>query len=91
MPPRSEPSTDSPQLDLFPVVALIERIDPRVVGGRQTRVSAAYRVRYSVNSPAHQVMHDRHGWYCDVHGPTCRAVRDVTERGGAQHEAHVSR
>jgi len=32
------------------------------------------RVRLRPNDAPHLVFHDRHGWYCEAHGPSCHAV-----------------
>jgi hypothetical protein len=32
------------------------------------------RVRLRPNDAPHLVFHDRHGWYCESHGPSCHAV-----------------
>ena len=64
----------APQLDLFPVRPVIETLDPRAVVGPQTSVQSIVRVRLRPKAPAHLVFHDRHGWYCETHGPTCAAV-----------------
>ena len=65
------------QLEIFPEVRHIERVDPRVAIGPDTRVSALFRVRYGEARQVHEVYHDRHGWYCAEHGPRCTAVGDA--------------
>jgi hypothetical protein len=67
------------QLDLFPERVSIERLNGRSAGA-QSRVKDLFVVRYEREQVAHQVFHDRHGWYCADHGPGCRAV--VAARGG---------
>ena len=67
------------QLDIFPEARHVEAVDPRVAIGPDTRVSALYRVRYGDAPVVHQVYHDRHGWYCSEHGPTCSAVSDAVD------------
>jgi len=64
----------TPQLDLFPVRPVIDRLDPRAVVGPRTSVQAIVRVRLRASAPPHLVFHDRHGWYCETHGATCAAV-----------------
>jgi hypothetical protein len=62
------------QLDLFPERITVHRMDARKAAGERSRVSALYVVRFEREENAHQVFHDRHGWYCADHGPACRAV-----------------
>ncbi len=62
------------QLDLFPVSPVIDVLDARAVVGPRTGVEHLIRVRLRPNDAAHLVFHDRHGWYCEAHGPGCRAV-----------------
>ena len=62
------------QLDLFPTNPVVEVLDPRSVVGAKTAVEHLVRVRSRANDVAHLVFHDRHGWYCETHGPTCPAV-----------------
>ena len=62
------------QLDLFPMNPVVELLDPRSVVGAKTAVEHLVRVRSRANEIAHLVYHDRHGWYCETHGPTCAAV-----------------
>lgn len=81
MPPFSEKSI---QLEIFPEARHIEALDPRVAIGPDTRVAALYRVRYGDGRLVHQVYHDRHGWYCAEHGPTCSAVFDATQAARAR-------
>jgi hypothetical protein len=72
------------QLDLFPVRPVIEPLDARTVVGPRTAVEHLVRVRLRPNDAPHLVFHDRHGWYCEAHGPSCHAVtlaRDEVARG----------
>jgi hypothetical protein len=62
---------------MFPETVLVEPLDPQRVGGSRTRVRGVWRVRYESEARAHRVWHDRHGWYCEEHGPSCRAVAAV--------------
>jgi len=64
-----------PQLDLFPVAPVIDVLDPRRVVGTSTTVEYLVRVRFRPDEAPHLVFHDRHGWYCETHGATCKAVR----------------
>lgn len=72
-----------PQLELFPERVLVERLDPRAVAGDRTTVSALHRVRIGDDVRWHRVFSDRHGTYCEEHGPHCRAVREVLAFTGA--------
>ena len=63
------------QLDLFPVAPVVEVLDPRSVVGARTGVEHLVRVRPRPTDAPHLVFHDRHGWYCEQHGPQCAAVR----------------
>lgn len=67
-------ATQAMQFDLFPVKPLIERLDARAIVGPRSAVEHLVRVRYRPNDAPHLVFHDRHGWYCEEHGPACRAV-----------------
>jgi hypothetical protein len=67
------------QFDLFPVKPVVEALDPRVVAGGRTRVQGIWRVTIGKDDP-HMVYRDRHGTYCEAHGPGCRAVRVVMEK-----------
>ncbi len=67
--------TASPQLDLFPVAPVVDVLDPRTVVGTRTGVEHLVRVRSRANDAPHLVFHDRHGWYCEAHGPQCAAVK----------------
>lgn len=62
------------QFDLFPVRPVIELLDARSIVGPRTAVEHLIRVRLRPNDAPHLVFHDRHGWYCEAHGPTCHAV-----------------
>lgn len=64
-----------PQLDLFPVRPVVDLLDPRTVVGAQTGVEHLVRVRLRPNDVPHLIFHDRHGWYCESHGPTCHTVQ----------------
>jgi len=66
-------------MDMFPEQPIVERLVPVAVAGPRTAASAVIRVRMrSVESP-HLIFHDRHGWYCETHGPTCEAVTVARE------------
>jgi len=62
------------QLDLFPELVSVQRVDARAAAGARSRVRDLFVVRYEREDRPHQVFHDRHGWYCAEHGPDCRAV-----------------
>lgn len=64
-----------PQLDLFPVRPVVDVLDPRAVVGAQTGVEHLVRVRLRPNDAPHLIFHDRHGWYCESHGPACHTVQ----------------
>lgn len=68
-----------PQLDLFPVVPVVDVLDPRVIVGAQTGVEHLVRVRLRPNDAPHLIFHDRHGWYCEAHGPACFTVQLARE------------
>jgi hypothetical protein len=76
------------QLALFPDAVDVRALDPRAVAGAGTRVRGVWLVRYAAERPGegdpgpHRVFADRHGWYCEAHGPRCRAVGAV--RGGGE-------
>ena len=74
MPPR-RPS--DAQIELFAVSVNVEPLDPKLVLGSATRVEALWRVRFGDESGVHLVFRDRHGVYCQEHGPRCKAVREV--------------
>lgn len=67
------------QLDLFPEKPVIERLNPRQVAGQRTAVVEIVRVRIRSTEPLHLVFHDKHGWYCETHGPSCIAVTYARE------------
>ena len=84
MPPRarvplSVPAVDPPQMDLFPVRPEVEVLEARTLVGPRTAVEHLVRVRWHPAEGPHLVFHDRHGWYCEEHGPGCRAVRLAQE------------
>ena len=70
----------STQLDLFPVAPVIDILDPQAVVGVRTGVEHLVRVRPRANDAPHLVYHDRHGWYCEQHGPQCAAVKLARDR-----------
>jgi hypothetical protein len=86
---RNTPAADrvAPQFDLFPEPLQVERLDPRRVGGAQTRVQGVYLVRRRASAPVHRVFHDRHGWYCEEHGAQCPLVAEVRREVGAVRSA----
>lgn len=63
-----------PQLDLFPVKPVVDVLDAKAIVGPRTGVEHLVRVRPRPNDAPHLVFHDRHGWYCEAHGPSCHAV-----------------
>jgi hypothetical protein len=65
------------QIELFAVPTHVERLDPKRVLGSATRVEALWRVRIGDDAGVHLVFRDRHGTYCQEHGPKCRAVRSA--------------
>jgi hypothetical protein len=67
------------QLEFFPIAVTITPLDPRAVLGGATRVRSVWRVEYPGERRPHLVYHDRHGWYCEEHGKTCRAVARVRD------------
>lgn len=66
--PRAE------QLALFPEGVHVRPLDARAVAGARTRVRGVWQVRFEREPTPHRVFFDRHGWYCDEHGPGCRAA-----------------
>jgi hypothetical protein len=72
------------QFDLFPVKPVVDVLDARAVVGPRTGVEDLVRVRLRPNDAPHLVFHDRHGWYCESHGPSCHAVTLAREevKGG---------
>ena len=79
--PRSRPASPAarpaPQLDFFPESADVTRLDPRRTVGPGTAVMDLFRVRLRRTDAPHLVFHDRHGWYCEEHGPSCAAVPEA--------------
>lgn len=74
------------QFDLFPVKPVVDVLDARAVVGPRTGVEDLVRVRLRTNDAPHLVFHDRHGWYCESHGPSCHAVTLAREEvKGARH------
>ena len=78
--PRAEPSREmshasATQIDLFPERPVVERLDPRASVGPRTGVLSLTRVRVRAAEAPHLIFHDRHGWYCEAHGPSCAAVQ----------------
>jgi hypothetical protein len=69
------------QLDLFPESVTVDRVDARAVAGDRSNVKAIFIVQFERRPGRHQVFHDRHGWYCAEHGPTCPAVHAARSRG----------
>ena len=63
-----------PQIDLFPREVTVDSLDPRVVLGARTAVRQLARVRFADETIAHMIFADRHGVYCQEHGPQCSAV-----------------
>jgi hypothetical protein len=77
--PRGSSAADTPQMDLFPVRPEVEVLEARALVGPRTAVEHLVRVRWHPAEGPHLVFHDRHGWYCEEHGPGCRAVRLAQE------------
>lgn len=71
---RSALIAEQGQLDLFPERPIIEILDPRQAIGPGTAVQDLVRVRIRPSESPHLVFHDRHGWYCETHGPRCPSV-----------------
>ena len=67
------------QFDLFPMKPLVEPLDARTIVGPRSAVEHLVRVRMRPNDVPHLVFHDRHGWYCEEHGPACHAVELARE------------
>jgi hypothetical protein len=61
-------------------VALVDALDPRRVAGARSRVRAVYLVRMGHGRGVHRVFDDRHGVYCEEHGPSCEAVEHIGRR-----------
>lgn len=72
--PPAQASFLDVQTDLFPEQPVIDDLDPRTTVGPRTGVLALMRVVLRSTEAPHMVFHDRHGWYCEEHGPTCAAV-----------------
>jgi hypothetical protein len=68
---------DDSQTELFVAPVLVESLDPAAMLGAATRVHGLWRVRIGNESRTHLVFDDRHGRYCDEHGPACRAIAHV--------------
>lgn len=88
LPPVSAGPTVLPpgQLDLFPESPHIERLNPKQVAGQRTAVVELVRVRIRSTEPVHLIFHDRHGWYCETHGPGCVAVVYAREFVRGSHD-----
>jgi hypothetical protein len=84
-PGRSSVHAGDTQFDLWPQRVQVEALDVRSVVGTHTRVTALFKVRFEREPGIHQVFFDHHGWYCADHGPSCKAVREVTARHAAPH------
>ena len=67
------------QFEFFPIAVTITPLDPRAVLGDATRVRGVWRVEFPGERRPHLVYNDRHGWYCEEHGKTCRAVARVRD------------
>ena len=78
--PSRRPVDDQHQLEFFPIIVTITALDPRAVLGASTRVRGIWKVEYPGERRPHLVYHDRHGWYCEEHGASCRAVARVREQ-----------
>jgi hypothetical protein len=65
------------QLEMFATPVHVESLDPKESVGSATRVDALWRVRIGDGGGTHLIFRDRHGTYCEEHGPRCRAVREV--------------
>ena len=74
------PKGELPQLELFPERVIVEALDPRAAAGDRTTVRSLHRVRIGDDVRWHRVFSDRHGTYCDEHGPHWRADREVLAR-----------
>jgi hypothetical protein len=68
------------QLGLFPERVTVEAVDARAAAGEGSNVKAIFVVQFERRPGKHQVFHDRHGWYCADHGPTCPAVQAARSR-----------
>ena len=65
------------QFDLFPERVTVDRLDTRAAAGERSNVKAIFVVQFERRPGRHQVFHDRHGWYCAEHGPSCPAVQEA--------------
>jgi hypothetical protein len=65
------------QTELFAIPAHVEKLDPKRLLGAATRVVGLWRVRLDDGRGPHMIFRDRHGVYCEEHGPRCRAVKEV--------------
>ena len=70
----ARPAPPPRQLELFPEAVAVDPLDPRQIVGERSRVRALFRVRFATDAAPHRVFDDRHGWYCDEHGPSGRGV-----------------
>ena len=68
------PTSSVNQFDLFPERVTVDRVDARTAAGERSHVKAIFVVQYERQKGRHQVFHDRHGWYCAEHGPSCPAI-----------------
>lgn len=71
---QADEAARAAQFDLFPVKPLVEVLDARAIVGPRSAVEHLVRVRMRPNDVPHLIFHDRHGWYCEEHGPSCHAV-----------------
>ena len=74
------PTSSVNQFDLFPERVTVDRVDARKAAGERSHVKALFVVRFERQPGRHQVFHDRHGWYCAEHGPSCPAVGAAKSR-----------
>ncbi len=68
------------QFDLFPEWPAVDVLDVRAIVGPRTTVDRLLRVRIVPGGAPHLIYHDRHGWYCELHGPHCAAVALAQDR-----------
>ena len=68
------------QFEFFPIAVTVTRLKARTVLGAATRVLGIWKVEYPGEKRPHLVYHDRHGWYCEDHGASCRAVARVRDK-----------
>jgi hypothetical protein len=71
---RRRRARSAAQLDLFPEAVDVRPLDVHAVAGARTRVRGVWQVRFERDATTHRVFADRHGWYCELHGPACRAA-----------------